>query len=56
MRSYQDATEPEPNEFTFTQGDQIADYAKTNGQILRGRAYCLFQMISRYLTCSQAIT
>lgn len=27
--------------FTFTEGDQIADYAKTNGQYLRGRALIL---------------
>ncbi|TFY81941.1 hypothetical protein EWM64_g2068 [Hericium alpestre] len=31
-----DATEPEQGVFTFTQGDVIADLAKTNGQLLRG--------------------
>lgn len=32
----QDATEPEQGVFTFEQGDQIADLAKANGQLLRG--------------------
>ncbi|KAF7797213.1 hypothetical protein EIP86_008405 [Pleurotus ostreatoroseus] len=31
-----DATEPEEGTFTFTQGDVIANLAKTNGQLLRG--------------------
>ncbi|TFY64808.1 hypothetical protein EVJ58_g2370 [Rhodofomes roseus] len=30
-----DATEPEPNTFTFTEGDQVTDLVKSNGQILR---------------------
>ena len=32
----QDATEPEQGQFTFSGGDQIANLAKTNGQLLRG--------------------
>ncbi|KAA1476236.1 endo-1,4-B-xylanase A [Dentipellis sp. KUC8613] len=31
-----DATEPSRGTFTFTQGDQIANFAKQNGQLLRG--------------------
>ncbi|KAI0061751.1 endo-1,4-beta-xylanase C precursor [Artomyces pyxidatus] len=31
-----DATEPSRGSFTFTQGDQIANLAKSNGQLLRG--------------------
>ncbi|EPQ52888.1 hypothetical protein GLOTRDRAFT_122601 [Gloeophyllum trabeum ATCC 11539] len=31
-----DATEPSRGTFTFTQGDQIANLAKANGQLLRG--------------------
>jgi endo-1,4-beta-xylanase len=31
-----DATEPNRGQFTFTNGDKIANLAKTNGQLLRG--------------------
>lgn len=34
--TFQDAIEPEQGTFTFTQGDAIANLAKTNGQLLRG--------------------
>ena len=32
----QDATEPERGTFTFSGGDQIAQFAEGNGQLLRG--------------------
>ena len=32
----QDATEPNPGQFTFDAGDVIANLAKQNGQLLRG--------------------
>ncbi|KAJ7592975.1 endo-1,4-beta xylanase [Mycena floridula] len=36
-----DATEPSPGTFTFTQADAIANLAKQNGQLLRGRSFCI---------------
>lgn len=33
---HQDATEPDPNVFTFDAGDQIVDIALANGYIFRG--------------------
>ena len=35
----QDATEPNRGQFTFTNGDVIANLAKKNGQLLRGYNY-----------------
>lgn len=32
----QDATEPSQNSFSFSGGDQILNFAKANGQIVRG--------------------
>ncbi|KAI0727391.1 endo-1,4-B-xylanase [Fomitopsis betulina] len=47
-----DATEPEPNVFTFTEGDQIADYAKTNGQYLRGHNLVWYQQLPDWVTAN----
>ena len=35
LRALQDATEPTQGTFTFTEGDQIVNLAKGNGQMLR---------------------
>ncbi|KZT68302.1 glycoside hydrolase family 10 protein [Daedalea quercina L-15889] len=45
-----DATEPEVNTFTFTEGDQIADLAKSNGQILRGHNLVWYQQLPDWVT------
>ena len=36
-REMQDATEPQRGTFTFTNGDVVANLAKANGQLLRGK-------------------
>ncbi|OCH85718.1 endo-1,4-beta-xylanase A precursor [Obba rivulosa] len=45
-----DATEPEPGTFTFTEGDQIADLAKTNGQLLRGHNTVWYNQLPDWVT------
>ncbi|OCH85719.1 endo-1,4-beta-xylanase C precursor [Obba rivulosa] len=45
-----DATEPEPGTFTFSGGDQIADLAKTNGQLLRGHNTVWYSQLPSWVT------
>ncbi|EMD33933.1 glycoside hydrolase family 10 protein [Gelatoporia subvermispora B] len=45
-----DATEPEPGTFTFTEGDQIADLAQTNGQLLRGHNCVWYNQLPSWVT------
>ncbi|KZT68301.1 glycoside hydrolase family 10 protein [Daedalea quercina L-15889] len=45
-----DATEPEPNTFTFTEGDQIANLAKSNGQILRAHNLVWYSQLPDWVT------
>jgi len=47
-----DATEPEPNTFTFTEGDQVADLAKNNGQILRAHNLVWHEQLPDWVTAN----
>ncbi|KAH9830738.1 endo-1,4-B-xylanase [Rhodofomes roseus] len=45
-----DATEPEPNTFTFTEGDQVTDLVKSNGQILRAHNLVWHEQLPSWVT------
>ncbi|TCD71995.1 hypothetical protein EIP91_000127 [Steccherinum ochraceum] len=45
-----DATEPNRGQFTFTQGDVIANLAKKNGQLLRGHNCVWHQQLPAWVT------
>ncbi|KAI0727389.1 endo-1,4-B-xylanase [Fomitopsis betulina] len=47
-----DATEPEPNQFTFIEGDQIANLAKSNGQLLRAHNLVWHEQLPSWVTSS----
>ncbi|KAI0322737.1 endo-1,4-beta-xylanase A precursor [Amylostereum chailletii] len=47
-----DATEPERGTFTFTNGDVIANLAKTNGQLLRGHNCVWYNQLPSWVTSS----
>ena len=45
-----DATEPQQNQFTFTQGDQIVDFAEANGMVVKGHALVWHNQLPSWLT------
>ncbi|KIJ53830.1 glycoside hydrolase family 10 protein [Sphaerobolus stellatus SS14] len=45
-----DATEPEPNVFTFTAGDQIVDITLENNQLFRGHNLVWHQQLPQWVT------
>ncbi|EMD31601.1 glycoside hydrolase family 10 protein [Gelatoporia subvermispora B] len=45
-----DATEPERGTFTFNSGDQIANLAKSNGQLLRGHNCVWYNQLPSWVT------
>ncbi|THH00376.1 hypothetical protein EW026_g2154 [Hermanssonia centrifuga] len=45
-----DAIEPEQGTFTFTQGDAIANLAKTNGQLLRGHNCVWYNQLPNWVS------
>ena len=49
----QDATEPEQGQFTFSGGDQIANLAKTNGQLLRGHNCVWYNQLPSWVSNGQ---
>jgi endo-1,4-beta-xylanase len=44
-----DATEPSNGVFSFTNGDQIASFAKANGQLLRGHNLAWYQQLPSWV-------
>ena len=46
----QDATEPEQGTFTFSGGDQIAEFAEGNGQLLRGHNCVWYNQLPSWVT------